>query len=123
MAAQDHPVDAQVEGQHDRAQGDLDPSGEPRGVQHRQEIVLDEASAISRLSASPAKPVLQRRERTDPPLELDQRPPDRRRKVQQHDPAPAKHQKSAGNHEQHEEEMQADNKVGEDAVGQRSSEM
>ncbi len=37
--------------------------------------------------------------------------------MQQHEPAPTKHQESACDHEQHEEEMQSDDEVGENAVG------
>jgi hypothetical protein len=41
--------------------------------------------------------------------------------MQQHEPAPTKNQESARDDEQHKEEMQPDDYVGEKAVGQDSS--
>jgi hypothetical protein len=55
-------------------------------------------------------------------LELDQRSPEGGWQMEQSHPAPSQHQESAGDHEQHEKEMETYEQVGQDAVGQGSSE-
>ncbi|HEX8904349.1 MAG TPA: hypothetical protein VF771_05875 [Longimicrobiaceae bacterium] len=61
--------------------------------------------------------VLQRRERADPSAELDQRTPRGTRQVHERRAPPAKHQRAAEHHEEHEAEVQHHHRVGQRAIG------
>ena len=53
------------------------------------------------------------------PLELDQRPPDRRGQMQDHHPRPSQRQQPSDHYKGHEQGVHADHEVGQDAIGHR----
>jgi hypothetical protein len=122
-SAQKVPVNAEVQSQHQAAQKKLDVSGEGRGVQHRQDIVLDEVTLVRRASSGGSEAFLQRREGTDPPSELDQCAPQRGGHMQVSHPSPSQHEQSTEDHEEHEREVEGDDEVGKDSreAGKRGS--
>jgi hypothetical protein len=106
--AQKVPIDAEVQTQHQAAQNELDVSGESGGVQHRQDVVLDEITLIRRAACGGSERILQRRQRTDPARELDQCAPYRGGYMEVGHPSPSQHQQPAEHHEEHEYEMNCD---------------
>ena len=77
--------------------------------------MVDEGLRVGRPAALPAKPVLERRERTDPPREHDPHTPGHRGNVQARDAGPSHDENATENHEQHERDMEDDRGVGQDA--------
>ncbi len=109
-------IDRQIYGYDKQAKDKLDVACQSGGIQHRQEVVLDESSGIATFTGLATKGVLQRGERTDPAGEFDGCTPYRGRYMQKRDLRPSQHQESACDHEHDESEVKSDNDVGEDVV-------
>src|SRR5262245_39255697 len=79
--------------------------------------MVDEAPWVDRPAALLAKPVLERRERTDPPREHDPHTPGYRGNVQPCDARRSRDESATKNDEQHKRDVDDDGGVGEDAEG------
>jgi hypothetical protein len=110
---EDVSVDGQVERDNEEPEYKLNVSREGGGVEERQDVMLDEAAGVRRATRLAAKPMLQRGERADPTSELNRGTPDRRGHVQVGHPSPSEYQQATQHYEQHEEEVQTDDEVGE----------
>src|SRR5262249_59479135 len=93
-APQDAPVGDDVHGGEERREQPLDVRREADGVEHRAEIVREEAPGIAGLTTEPAPVILERGERADAARELDPGTPDERGRMQEHHPAPAPGEKA-----------------------------
>jgi hypothetical protein len=109
--AQKVPVDAEVQTQYQAAQKQLDISTESGGVQHREDVMLDEITLVRRAACGGSEDILERRERADPAGELDHCTPYRGWDVQVRYPSPSQHQQSTEDHEEHEREVEDDDEV------------
>lgn len=78
--------------------------------------MLDETARVRCAARVPPKRVLQWCEGTDPPAELDGGSPESGGNVQVGELGPPKHQQPTEDHEQDKEEVNSDNKVGENPV-------
>src|SRR5207237_1154183 len=116
FASHQHPVRHKIHQQHERAQHRLRGSGEPRRIESRNHIVLDESAAIPFEAGASAQRVLERGERTDPAAVLDGDPPQRARDVRQHHPAPPPREEPAQHHERDERHVHQHDAIGENAV-------
>ena len=114
-SSQDVSVDDQIERDNEESEYKLDVSREGGGVEERQDVMLDEAAGVGRITRLAAEPLLQRGERADPAGELYRGTPHSRGHMQVGQPSPAEHQQTTQHHEQHEEEMQTDDEVGEES--------
>lgn len=79
--------------------------GQARRVDHRQQIVLDEAVPVAGLPGHQAQVVLEVGQRTDSAGHLDERTPGGRRQVNQGRPSPSGGENAPENHEQDEAEV------------------
>ena len=105
------PVDDSIEDDHPYTQQHLKVSCQIPRVEHGQQILCDEVRTIGGLATLRAQPILQRRERADPPGEFDDRAPDSRRQVQPHDPSPPQHKQHAKDHEEDKADMHTQDQV------------
>ena len=78
--------------------------------------MLDESGRVSALTGLTTQRVLERCQWTDPADELDSRPVDRNWYVEVRQLRPSQHQEPAGHHEDNEDEVQADDEIGQDTV-------
>ena len=115
VATQNHEVEHSVDYEHDAAQHPLQLARKRRGVEDREQVVLDEAGVVGGPTALRAKPVLERRERTKPAGELDPRAPSDCRDVQPGHPRPAHNEQTAKDNEHDEREMDDNGDVCEQA--------
>jgi hypothetical protein len=86
--------------------------GEPRWIDHLDQIVIDEAPAVARFSSTAAQIILQQRQRADKAGELDQRAVDHSGEVNPHKSWPSPAQKSASHNETDEQQMDDHHNVG-----------
>jgi len=112
-----HEVHGGVEEEHEAAQHELKLAREGRGIEHWQEVVLDEARRVGRPATLPAKPVLEGGERADPARKLDPRAPSDRAEMYVSDPRLPQDEQTPNDHEQNEGEMDDDGDVGKEAKG------
>lgn len=110
---QDVGIDYQIEGDDEYTECNLDIAGERGGVEKRQDVMLDEATRVSRTAGLAPEPVLQRCEGTDPAAKLDRGSPDSGGNVQVREPGPPQHQQPAEQDEEHEEKVDHDDKISE----------
>lgn len=89
---------------------------QPFRIESGQQVVLHEATFITRLRPPGPERVLQGREGADAAAELDPRPPQRCRQVQPGGLGPAQGQQPAQHDEGDEGQVQNDDAVGEEAV-------
>jgi len=78
--------------------------------------MLNESGRVAALAGLTTQRILERCQWTDPPDELDSRPVDRNWYVEVGQLRPSQHQEPAGHHEDNEDEVQANDEVGKDAV-------
>jgi len=112
-------VDNHIENYDEEPQQKLDLSSQCRGVEHREDVVLDEIAGITRAACLAAQPVLERRERADPARKLDGGSPQGRWDVDVRHPWPPQDQQSAEDDEHHEDEVNGDDEICENG-GQRN---
>ena len=95
------------------------PRVRPLRVDHAEDVMRDEAVIIPSRARSAQKHVLEDGERTDPPADLDERSPDRRREMNPLQRRPAQHEKSARDDEDDEREVDDRDGGGEGLVEHR----
>ncbi len=117
--AKHEQVDAAVQEQHQKAENDLDLSGQRCRIKQRQNVVFNETGLIALASTCFPEPMLQGRERADPAGEFNQGSPSRRRKVEPHHPPPLQDQQSSEQDKKNEEEMEKNEKIGQPVIEQR----
>jgi hypothetical protein len=83
-------------------------AGQTYGIEHPEEIVLDEPCVIPRLARPDAEPILKRRQRTYPTRHLNHCAPDHRREMQPDHPPPAKSRDTTQDHEDDERRVNND---------------
>src|SRR5688572_20740146 len=111
-------VGNQVYEQRETSKYDLRSTREPGRVNHRLNVVVDKSSSVPRLTAEPAKGVLEWRQRTNPARELDENSPDCGGNMEHRDPLPAEHQQSTQYDEENECEVNGQYEICESAVDQ-----
>jgi hypothetical protein len=121
-ALEDNGVNDEIDSDHQRSQHQLNVVSEPRGIEHRKNVVLDETSLISGKPGSPPKRILQRGQGTDAASELDERSPRHCRQVQVDHLPPAQYQQPAEDDEEHEEGVDEDDEIGEHVDQKRERE-
>lgn len=85
---------------------------QPRRIDDRQQIVLDEAAAIARLAGLRPQAILERRQRADSARELDPCTPCQRRQMNERQPPPAQRREAAGDDEDDECQVDDDHGIG-----------
>lgn len=90
-------------------------------VQHRKDVVLDEAARVSGLAGQAPEVVLERGERADPTDELDCHSIERGRKVQPGDALPSPSEESAQHDKCDEPDVNDDYRVGKKLVQHSSA--
>lgn len=107
--------------QHDdkQAEEDLDLMGESRGIDNGNEIIFDKTRGISFLPRQFAEMVFQGGKGTDIAGEFDIGPPDCSRQVQPGNPRPVQDEKTAGDNEDDERQVQEYDQIGEDSIEHR----
>jgi hypothetical protein len=78
---------------------------EPRWIDHLDQVVIDEAAAVTRFSSTLAQVVLQQRQRAGKAGELDQRSVDHNGEVNPDNSWPSPAKKSASHNETNEQQM------------------
>ena len=109
-------INGQINRYDEEPQQELDLSSERGGIEQRKDIVLDEAAGVGRAVRFATEPVFQRGKRADPTRKLDRGSPYRRRYVQVRDSGPPQHQQTAQHDEQHKEEVESNDDIGEKSV-------
>lgn len=117
-SGEQHAIRSQIHDQSETSKHDLRPTREPGRIEHRLNVVLDESSTVSRLSAAHPERILEWRQRTDPAAVLDENAPDGGGNVNERHPRPAEHQQSAQHNEEDEPEVNDQYEIGERAVDQ-----
>ena len=111
MLQKDPRVDGDIDGEREAAEEQLIAARETFWIENRKNVMGDEIALVSGLSLLPAQPVLERRQRTDPPGELDEHPPDNRRNMQPDHARPPEHQNPAEHDEDYECKMKEEDEV------------
>jgi hypothetical protein len=109
-------VDRHVQRDNQYTEADLYIPGETAGIQHRQQIALDEASSVHGFARTATKFVLQWSERAHPASELNQGAPHGRWYMHPGDAWPAQDEQTTRDNERNKREMKNDYQVREDAV-------
>lgn len=102
VTAKNHEINHHVDQNHEAAQYPLKLARKRRRVEDGNEIVLNEADGVRRPTAFLAKPVFERRERTDPACELHPRTPTGRGKMHPSDSWPTQDEQAPEDYEQNE---------------------
>jgi hypothetical protein len=95
-------VNADVDDQHDGADRNLQPAGQPRGVDDGHDVLRNEPAVVAGPASRAEEVVLPPGERAPPPEELDEHAPDRRRQMHPRQPRPPQHEQPAEEDEQYE---------------------
>ena len=111
MTAREAPVPDDRHKQHKEAEPDLFPPGEPRRVDHLDQVMVDEPAAVPGLPGMPTQVVLEQRERAGEARELHQRAVDHRRDVRPDDPGPPPGEEHAAHDETDEQQVDDHHKV------------
>ena len=101
-----------IDEDHAAAKQPLDLPRQPVGVDEGQQVMSDESALKTRFTGEMAKLILDRCQRTGPAGELDQRSPDYRRQVKQHQLREATEQEAAEYDEQDEAQVQQQYPIG-----------
>lgn len=109
---QQHAIRSKIQQQHDRAQHQLRRPRQSERIEQRNDVMIDESTLVTGLAAGAPQPVLERCERTNPTGVFDQDAPNRRRYVKPRKPRPAEHEHCARDDEDHEREMDGDDRIG-----------
>ena len=112
-------VHAAVEEKDDKAEDDLEPSGQPGRIQEGQDIVLNETGLIPPASSRLPEPLLQGCERTDPAGEFNEGSPTRRRQVEPYHPRPFQDQEPSEQDKKNEGEVEKNEKISQPVIEQR----
>ena len=107
-------VDGSIHSEKQYSQHPLNFYREPRWIDDRDHIVLDEAALVHCAAALGPKPVLQGCKGANPSHELNERRPSENGDVEPRCPARAQGQKAASDGEQDEAEVEDDNEISED---------
>ncbi len=99
MPAEEAPVSDDRHQQDQKTKPDLHTAGEPRRIDHLDQVVRDESAAVSGLPGLPAQVVLQQRERAGEARELHQSAVYDGGDVRPDDPGPSPREKHATHHE------------------------
>jgi hypothetical protein len=105
VAAREAPVPDDRYQQHEQAEPDLLRPGEPRRVNHLDQVMVDEPAAVPGLPRMPAQVVLEQRERAGEASELHQHAVDDRRDVRVDDLGPPPGEEDAAHHEADEQQV------------------
>src|SRR5262245_25843743 len=89
-----------VQRQYNHSENNLRAACQPLGVQHGNDVMVDESPGIACLAPRIPQVILERRERADPPEELDENTPRCRGQVHPRELRPAQDEETAQNHEQ-----------------------
>lgn len=111
MPAQVALVSGHRHQQYQQAQPDLHATGEPRRVNHPDQVVLDEPASVPGLPGLPTQVVLQQRERAGEARELHQGAVDRRGNMRPDDPRPPPREEDTAHDEADEQQMDDHHKV------------
>jgi hypothetical protein len=106
-------VDRDVQRNDQYAEADLYIPCETAGIQHRQQVALDEASSVHGLARTATKFVLQWSERAYPGGELNEGAPHGRRYVHPGDTRPPQYEQPPGDYERNEREVDDEGEIGE----------
>ncbi len=112
-------INPSIHGEQQRSQHPLALYREPRWIDDRDDIVLDEAALVHYAASLCTKPVFQGRKRADPSHELNEGRPSEHGDVKPWCPMPAQGQKATSNSEQNKAEVEDENEIGEDASHER----
>ena len=119
VSAQEAPVADDRHQQDQQAQPDLHPAGEPRRVDHLDQVVLDEPVTVPGLPGVPAQVVLQQRERAGEARELHQRAVYHHGDVCPDDPGPSPGEEDARYDEDDEQQVDDHHEVSASPVPHR----
>jgi hypothetical protein len=115
-AAPDPRVKDRVDDEDAQSQHELQLARQASRIDQRQQVVFDEAFAVTGLPGQQAQADLQPGQRAVRARRLDRHAPAGRREVQRQPAAPARHQQCTGHDEQDEAEMQQQDRIGKGAV-------